>query len=271
LKEEIRVNIIYPFLHPEIYQAYGKKIGGGILLYGPPGCGKTYIARATAGECAARFLAIGIEDVLDMWMGQSERKVHLIFEAARQAAPTVLFFDELDALAGKRSESSRSSRSVVNQLLVETDGAKGSNENMLIIGATNSPWHVDAAFRRPGRFDKVLFVPPPDKEARIAILQIHCAKKPVENVDYEKIAARTRKFSGADLAALCEVAAEIGLRETMKTGRLRKLNTNDFLSALKTVKPTTEEWLATARNYALYANQSGLYDSIAEYLNKGSD
>jgi transitional endoplasmic reticulum ATPase len=273
LKEEIRVNIIYPFQNPEVYAAYGKKVGGGILLYGPPGCGKTYMARATAGECDARFMVVGIEDVLDMWIGQSERKLHLIFEAARQASPTVLFFDELDALAGKRSDMTHSphARSVVNQLLAETDGAKGDNSELLIVGATNSPWHVDAAFRRPGRFDKILFVPPPDLVARVEILKIHCRKKPVENLDYEKIAARMKRFSGADIASACDAAAEIGLRETLKTGKLRKLVTNDFLAALKTIRPTTEEWLSTAKNYALYANQTGLYDPIAQYLQKGGD
>ncbi len=273
LKEEIRVNIIYPFLHPEIYAAYGKKAGGGILLFGPPGCGKTYIARATAGECNARFIAVGIEDVLDMWMGNSERKLHQIFETARRAAPTVLFFDELDALAAKRSDASARS-SVVNQFLSETDGAKGDNSQLLIVGATNSPWHVDSAFRRPGRFDKVIFVPPPDLQARIEILKIHCANKPVDNLDFQKIAARMKKFSGADIAATCEAAAEIGLRETLKTGKLRKLNSNDFMNALKNIRPTTTEWLASAKNYALYANQTGLYDAVAEYLTraqKGED
>ena len=267
LKEEIRVNIIYPFLHPEIYAAYGKKAGGGILLFGPPGCGKTYIARATAGECNAGFLAVGIEDVLDMWMGNSERKLHLIFEAARRSAPTVLFFDELDALAAKRSDASARS-SVVNQFLAETDGAKGDNSQLLIIGATNSPWHVDSAFRRPGRFDKVIFVPPPDQKARMEILKIHCANKPVDNLDYEKISSRMKQFSGADIAATCEAAAEIGLRETLKTGKMRQLNNNDFYNALKTVRPTTTEWLASAKNYALYANHTGLYDAVAEYLQR---
>lgn len=273
LKEQIRLNIIYPFMHPEIYRAYGKKVGGGILLYGPPGCGKTYIARATAGECQAQFIAVGIEDVLDMWMGQSEKKMHEIFEAARSSVPAVLFFDEIEAFAGQRSDMKHAPwyRSVVNQFLAEMDGAKGDNSNLLIIGATNSPWNVDPAFRRPGRFDKVIFVPPPDLKARVEILKIHSRNKPVENLEYQKVAARMKKFSGADIQATCEGAAEIALQETLRSGRIRKLNTNDFLNALKTIRPTTEEWLATARNYALYANQTGLYNPVAEYLQRGTD
>ena len=131
LKEQIRLNIIYPFQHPEVYAAYGKKIGGGILLYGPPGCGKTYLARATAGECKARFVAVGIEDVLSMWMGESERRLHAIFEAARSAAPAIIFFDEFEALAGKRAgmDSSPHYRALVNQLLAELDGIKSDNKN----------------------------------------------------------------------------------------------------------------------------------------------
>ena len=273
LKEDISLNIIYPFQHPEIYKAYGKKIGGGILLYGPPGCGKTFIARATAGQCGARFIAVGIEDVLDMWHGQSERKLHLIFEAARRAAPTVIFFDELDALAGKRSDMSHSphARTIVNQFLSELDGVKGQNENLLIMGATNSPWHIDPAFRRPGRFDKIIFVPPPDAIARAEILALHCENKPTEKLDYGKIASRMKRFSGADIAATTEMAAEIALRETLKTGKVRPLTERDFAAALKQIKPTTDEWLATARNYSLYANQTGTYDAVSDYLNRKDD
>ncbi|RYG65677.1 ATP-binding protein, partial [bacterium] len=273
LKEDISLNIIYPFQHPEIYAAYGKKVGGGILLYGPPGCGKTFIARATAGQVGARFIAVGIEDVLDMWHGQSERKLHLIFEAARRNTPTVIFFDELDALAGKRSDMSHSphARSLVNQFLSELDGVKGNNENLLIMGATNSPWHIDPAFRRPGRFDKIIFVPPPDATARTEILALHCKNKPVEKLDFAKIAAKMKRFSGADIAATTDMAAEIALRETLKTGKLRPLTERDFATALKQVKPTTEEWLATARNYALYSNQTGTYDAVSDYLGRKED
>jgi len=273
LKEEIRLNIIYPFEHPEIYAAYGKKIGGGILLYGPPGCGKTFIARATAGQVGAQFIAVGIEDVLDMWHGQSERKLHLIFEAARRKAPTVIFFDELDALAGKRSDMSHSphARTLVNQFLSELDGVKGGNDNLLILGATNSPWHIDPAFRRPGRFDKIVFVPPPDSAARAEILALHCHNKPTEKLDFAKIAARMKRFSGADIAATVDMAAETALRETLKTGKLRALTERDFASALQQIKPTTEEWLATARNYALYSNGTGTYDAVADYLNRKED
>jgi SpoVK/Ycf46/Vps4 family AAA+-type ATPase len=267
LKEEIRVRIIYPLQHPELYRAYGKKAGGGILLYGPPGCGKTHLARATAGEIRAGFIAVGINDVLEMWVGNSERNLHALFEQARSNRPCVLFFDEADALGGRRSDMlSGSGRHLINQFLAEMDGVGSSNEGVLILAATNAPWHVDPAFRRPGRFDRVLFVPPPDAAARAAILRIHLAGKPADRVDCEHLARKTEEFSGADLKAVVDAAVEAKLREAMKTGRIEPLATKDLAAALRTVRPTTREWFATARNYALYANQGGFYDDVLKYL-----
>ena len=196
LKEEIRIKIIHPMNHPDLYRAYGKTIGGGILLYGPPGCGKTYLARATAGEIHAGFLAVGIDDVLEMWIGNSERNLHALFDQARQNTPCVLFFDEVDALAASRADLRASGgRQLINQFLAELDGIGGQNEGVLVLAATNAPWHLDPAFRRPGRFDRILFVPPPDVAARAAILRLLCRGKPVQNVDYEHLARKTDNFS----------------------------------------------------------------------------
>jgi AAA+ superfamily predicted ATPase len=267
LKEEIRMKIIHPMTHPELYRAYGKPIGGGILLYGPPGCGKTYLARATAGEIKARFLAVGISDVLDMWIGQSERNLHEVFEQARSAAPCVLFFDEVDALGASRTDMRTSAgRQTINQFLSELDGVRTTNEGLLILAATNAPWHLDSAFRRPGRFDRVLFVPPPDADARAAILRIHCRGKPVQDVDFDGLAKKAKDLSGADLKAVVDTAVESKLREAMREGAPKPLTTRDLAAALGVVKPSTKEWFSTARNYALYANQGGLYDDILKYL-----
>jgi transitional endoplasmic reticulum ATPase len=267
LKEEIRLKIIHPLTHAELYQAYGKPIGGGILLYGPPGCGKTYLARATAGEVRANFLAVGINDILDMWIGQSERNLHELFEQARGHRPCVLFFDEVDALAASRSDLRQShGRIIINQFLAELDGVQSSNEGVLILAATNAPWHLDPAFRRPGRFDRILFVPPPDRDARAAILRILCRGKPSQDIDYDKLAKKTDNFSGADLKAVVDVAVEQKLREAMKEGLPKPLTTRDLISAASGIRPSTKEWFATARNYALYSNQGGIYDDILKYL-----
>jgi transitional endoplasmic reticulum ATPase len=267
VKEEIRLKIIHPLAHPELYKAYGKAIGGGILMYGPPGCGKTYLARATAGEIKASFIAVGINDVLDMWIGNSERNLHELFEQARNHTPCVLFFDEVDALGASRGDMRHhAGRQLINQFLAEMDGVKTSNEGVLILAATNAPWHLDSAFRRPGRFDRILFVPPPDAEARASVLRLQCKGKPLEEIDYDHAAKKTEHFSGADLKAVVDVAIERKLQEAMKTGVPKPLTTKDIIAAAGTLKPTTKEWFATARNYALYSNQGGIYDDILQHL-----
>jgi SpoVK/Ycf46/Vps4 family AAA+-type ATPase len=267
LKEEIRLKIIYPLQHPEMYKAYGKAIGGGILMYGPPGCGKTHLARATAGEVRAAFIAVGINDVLDMWIGSSERSLHEIFEQARRSTPCVLFFDEVDALGARRSDLRMSGgRHLINQFLAELDGVQTKNDGLLVLAATNAPWHVDPAFRRPGRFDRVLFVPPPDLAAREAILRIMLKGKPAEDVDCHAIAAKTEQYSGADLKAIVDLAIETKLQEAMKAGGLRPLSTKDLQRGLKAHRATTTEWFSTARNHALYSNQGGVYDDVLAYL-----
>lgn len=267
VKDQIRMKIIHPLKNPEIFKAYGKKTGGGILMYGPPGCGKTHLARATAGEIKARFLAVGINDVLDMWLGNSERNLHELFEQARRSKPCVVFFDEVDALAASRSDMRHSgARHIINQFLMELDGVKSTNEGVLILAATNAPWHLDSAFRRPGRFDRVIFVPPPDQSARAAILRILVKGKPIENIDFQHIAAKTDKFSGADLMAVVDIAVEKKLEQALKSGKSQPISTKDLEQSVKNVRPSTAEWFATARNYALYSNQGGAYDDIVKYL-----
>ena len=267
VKNEISLKIIQPLKNPDLYKAFGKKAGGGILLYGPPGCGKTFIAKATAGEIDAKFISIGLHDILDMWIGNSEKNLHQVFEVARANKPCVLFFDEVDAIGSSRADLKQSAmRHVINQFLAELDGMDADNEGILILAATNAPWSVDAAFRRPGRFDRIIFVAPPDEEARVDILQQLLKDKPVAEVDVKKIAAQSEGYSGADLNALIDIAVEDKLTQSIETGELQPITTKDLVRALKVHKPTTQEWFSSARNYALYANESGLYDDILKYL-----
>lgn len=270
IKEQIRMSIVYPFQHPEMFAAYGRRAGGGLLLFGPPGCGKTYIARATAGEVGAAFIHVGISDVLDMWHGESERKLHAIFEAARRLRPTILFFDELEALGGNRLDMRQHfQRTLVNQFLSEMDGMEGDNSEILVIGATNSPWHVEPALRRPGRFEHIIFVPPPDQEARREILRLHLAGKPAaEDVEVPRLARDTEGFSGADLRSVVDAASDQALQDAMRSGKVVPFSTNLLLAALRKTRPSTLEWLSTARNYAIYSNEGGLYDEVAAYLKK---
>ena len=263
VKEEIALKIIKPLQHPELYKAYGKKTGGGILLYGPPGCGKTHIAKATAGEINANFINVSINDILDMWIGNSEKNLHEIFEIARRNTPCVIFFDEIDALGANRSDMNKTSgRAVINQFLSELDGLDSDNDGVLILGATNTPWHLDPAFRRPGRFDRIIFAPPPDLEARKAIYTIKLNGKPTDIDDTTNIAKKSEQFSGADINAVIDLAIEQKLTESFKDGIPRPLTSKDILKAIKKVKPSTKQWFSSAKNYALYANDSGLYDEV---------
>jgi transitional endoplasmic reticulum ATPase len=267
VKKEIEMKIIHPLKHPELYKAYGKKTGGGILLYGPPGCGKTYVAKATAGQVNARFISVSLSDILDMWIGNSEKNLHEVFEIARRNTPCVLFFDEIDALGASRSDMKQSTgRHLINQFLQELDGIDGNNDGILIMGATNTPWHLDTAFRRPGRFDRIIFVPPPDEQAREAIFDLKLKGKPVENIDYKSISAKTPDYSGADIEAIIDIAIEEKLEESFKDGIPKPILTKDLLNAIKKHRASTQEWFTTAKNFALYANDSGLYDDILKYL-----
>lgn len=268
VKKEIELKIIKPLQHPELYKAYGKKVGGGILLYGPPGCGKTYLAKATAGQVNARFISVGLSDILDMWVGNSEKNLHNIFELARENAPCVLFFDEIDALGASRSDMKQSSgRHLINQFLQELDGVDNNNEGILIMGATNTPWHLDAAFRRPGRFDRILFVPPPDTAARESIFRLKLKNKPTDNIDYATLAQKTESYSGADIEAAIDIAIEEKLEAAFTDGVPHPISTKDLLNACKKHKASTLEWFSTAKNFALYANDAGLYDDILTYMN----
>ncbi len=267
LKEEIRMKIIHPLRHADLFKAYNKKVGGGVLLYGPPGCGKTLISKATAGEIKANFIALGLHQILDMWIGNSEKNMHEVFEVARQNTPCILFFDEVDALAADRRDLRQSAgRNLINAFLAEMDGAQSENEGVLILGATNAPWHIDPAFRRPGRFDRTLFVPPPDLAGRAAIIEVMARGKPVGELDTQALAKKTEQFSGADLKAVFDLATEAVLNEAMKSGHIIPLTTKDLIRAAGRHKPTTRAWFDSAKNYALYSNQGGFYDDVLKFL-----
>ncbi len=269
VKERLESAFLMPMRNPELRRLYGKSLRGGLLLYGPPGCGKTFIARAVAGELGARFYPVSLVDVLDMYIGESERKLRAIFDTARRNAPCVLFLDEVDAIGHKRTDLRGSGlRSVVQALLSELDGAEGSNDGVFVLAATNHPWDVDSALRRPGRFDRMLLVLPPDEAARRAVLRLHLRSRPVENVDLKPLAKRTEGYSGADLAHVCETAAERAMTDSIRSGHVRGIRQDDLQAAIAEVRPSTGPWLEVARNVAQFANESGTYDDLLAYLKK---
>ncbi|MDD2942428.1 MAG: ATP-binding protein [bacterium] len=268
IKEAIRTAIIYPYQHPELFQKYKKAAGGGLLLYGPPGCGKTFIGKALAGEIKAEFIIVSIHEILSKYIGESEKAIHAIFEQARDRAPAVLFFDEIDALGSVRGRTQNKS-GIVNQLLTEMDGLNSGNSGMMVIGATNLPWEVDAALRRPGRFDTVMFVEPPDLDARMRIFELNLKDLPcTEDIDMEELARLASGFSCSDIVRVCEIAAEGAFKQAIVAGTTVPLNMALLLEAVSSVLPSTGEWFATINNYIRYSNQGGYYESVQAYMEK---
>jgi SpoVK/Ycf46/Vps4 family AAA+-type ATPase len=269
VKQRLEAAFLAPMRNPELRRLYGKSLRGGLLMYGPPGCGKTFIARAVAGELGARFLAVSFADVVDSMLGQSERNIHELFGLARRSAPCVVFLDEVDAIGQKRAQLRHTPmRAVVNQLLLELDDVTGSNEGVFLLAATNHPWDLDSALRRPGRFDRTLLVLPPDQPARAAIFRFHLRDRPIERVDPDRLAKLTDGYSGADIAHICESAAELALLDSVRSGEARMIGQADLEAAGREVRPSLGPWFDAARNVALFANDGGAYDELAAYLKK---
>ena len=269
VKNRLEASFLAPLRNPELRRLYGKSLRGGLLLYGPPGTGKTFIARAIAGEMGAGFLSVTISDILDPYIGNSEANLHNVFQQARDHAPCVLFLDELDAIGMKRSLSRNSSmRSTVNQLLEELDGVSSDNDGVYLLAATNAPWDIDPALRRPGRLDRTLLVLPPDEPARAAILHTHLRERPVEGIDLQALARVTDGLTGADLSHVCDSAAEKALLDSVRTGRPRLMNMQDMDAALKEVRPSTGPWFETARAVVEYSDASGEYEDLRKWMKR---
>ncbi len=266
LKKTLRIKIIEPFLRPNLFQRLKLQSGGGILLYGPPGCGKTMLARALSNECHAAFLSVSISDILTMWLGESERNLAAMFEKARRETPTVLFFDELDALAYSRAKAGTSAaRTVVNEFLAQLDGLGRDNQGVLILAATNMPWDVDDAMKRPGRFSRQVFVPPPDLATRRQLFESKLTGVPCETIDFDLLAKKTPQYSGADIDGLVERAKESAVYDALN-GNERGLRMSDFHDAMAQTHASTLDWLRTVRNVVKYAGDDGSYADVERYL-----
>jgi transitional endoplasmic reticulum ATPase len=242
VKEQIRVKMILPFTYPEKAKKYKVKSGGGILLYGPPGTGKTMIAKAVAGELDATFFAIAPSEILNKWVGESEKNIRKLFETARACPKAVIFIDEVEALIPKRrdAEAGNVMARVVPQILAELDGFEArEGQSVMFMGATNEPWSIDYAMLRPGRLDEKVYVGLPDQAARKKVLELNLRDIPLcEDVDADAIAKRLEGYSGADIAYLCRKVAEQTFLESVDLGHERPLADADFQRVLKTLKPS---------------------------------
>lgn len=271
VKRRLHEAFLDPLRNPEIARAFGASLRGGLLLYGPPGCGKTFIARAVAGELGLRFLTASIADVMGEHFGQTEKNLQKLFASAREYAPIVMFLDEIDALGARRSSIGTGwsgMRAIVNQLLLELDSVKDDNDGLFLLAASNQPWEVDPALLRPGRLDRLVLVLPPDAPARETILRDLFLKRPIAGIDLGSIVARTEDFSGADLAHLVDTAAQKALNRSLAQGEIQPLQMHDVEDALAEIKPSTLSWFHTARNVVEFANKDGRYDDLADELKR---
>jgi len=270
VKSQIRRKIIKPFNNPGLFKKFKRRAGGGVLMYGPPGCGKTMIAQAVANECNATFIEVKASDIWDKWQGVSERRVAECFAKARAQKPAVLFFDEVEALAMRRGvEDTRGVTNVVSTLLNEMNGFGDENEEILFLGATNVPWSIDSAFKRPGRFDRTIFVPPPDRIARSFILKLLLKDRPVaDDLDTKIIVEKTSGFSGADLEALVDAAVDYAIDDSEDMDDIKPISNDYFKEAFQEVRSSTGEWLGLAKSYSEYSTHDGMYDDLKEFLKK---
>jgi transitional endoplasmic reticulum ATPase len=273
LKEEIRKAIIHPLQRPDLYRIYGKEPGEGILLYGPPGCGKTFIAKATAGETSTRFFNIRISDVLNKWVGKSEQNMREVFETAWSYSPAIVFFDEIDGLGGRRSGSrSTYAKRLVNEFLMAMDGVVSGNGMLLVLAATNEPWSIDPALLRPGRFSKVIFVPPPDLKARVEIFQLGLANRKVdENIDLDALAMMTNLYSCADIRQICEEAAEIPLEEALNGGDARPICAKDMVEVIDRRPSSLIPWFRMAKKQIKNSGDADLYRDLIEIIEEAGE
>ena len=269
VKENIKEAIVYPFKYPGEYRYFGVKPGGGILLYGPPGCGKTMLAAAAAAECDAAFINLKVSDIKDKYVGESEKNIKEVFTVARSYERAILFFDEIDSLAGERSASREGhERSLVSELLAQMDGleAKDTVRKYLVLAATNRPWDVDIALRRPGRFDTTVFVPHPDVEARRRILELSLKGKPLSpSVRLDQITQKTEGFASVEIVAMCQMAAKIPLRERIREGKpRRKLTMADFEQVLTSQRTMLAPWYIKAAKELVGSDQIDMFGELIE-------
>ena len=243
VKKQIKLRFIYPYSEPEAAREYGIRTGGGLLLYGPPGTGKTYIAKAVAHEVNAIFFYIKPSLIMSQWVGVAEKNVEKLFEEARTSNKSVIFIDEIEALLPKRrSTYSSVMKRVVPQFLAELEGIGSKNENILFMGATNDPWEIDEAALRPGRFDKKIYVPPPDLESRKKIFEMNMKKRLYdESIDFYMLAKETEGYTGADIVEICEEAAQRAYMDYIENKNKRPINMFDIEESIKNIRPSVSK------------------------------
>ena len=270
VKETLKMEVIYPFQKrgSELYEIFGRKPGAGVLLYGPPGCGKTLLAKAVARESDATFIAPKISDIMNMYVGESEKRINEIFEYARTCERSVIFLDELDSIFPRQGPSY--AQRIKNELLQQMDGMYSKKKNLLLLGGTNKSWRLDTALIRPGRLGKMIFIPPPDLEARKTIFKIHLKNVSskgmlAEDIDFEQLSLKTNGFSGADIEQVCKEAVDVPLYEALKGANPRKVTMNDFIMILEKKQPSIITWFKEAIESTIMSGDQEIFADLIKY------
>lgn len=269
VKSALNRDLLFPLKNPELAKEYGVAIKGGILLYGPPGCGKTFVTRAVAGEAGTNIIEVRVSDVVSMWAGEHEKNIRKVFESARKSAPCIVFFDEIEYLGGRREMASKEPwmRGGLNVLLAELDGLQSRNSGILFIGSTNAPWMVDAALKRAGRLGKWIFVPPPDGPSRVLLFRKYLADAPVdEKIEYGTLAEMTKLCTSSDIAYLCREGVKMAWERTVETGKKHKVTMDDMMVCIKREKYNLGEWYGQAREMLMKESDRRLYSELEEAI-----
>ncbi len=254
VKTAIKTSIIMPLEKPKLAKEYGVEIGGGVLLYGPPGCGKTLIVKAAVGEAKVNLISVKIFDVLNEYVGNTEKGIHNAFVAARQNAPSILFFDEVDAIGTKREASNEPwERKAVNAFLMEMDDLASSGDNVMVIGATNAPWFIDDAIKRSGRLGNFIYVPAPSDEFRAELFRMYLKDKPLDVIDYGKLAKATKFRTAADITHICDMATRNVFSRSFINDHKENISMKDLLDSIAKLPPTLSDWYES-----VYSNIAGL-------------
>jgi len=269
VKAELRRDILYHLKHGDLAREYGLSLKGGIMMFGPPGCGKTFITKAVAGEAEVNFIEAKISDIYDMWVGSEAKALKHLFAKARKSTPCILFFDEMELLGGNRESTGHHvwARQALNAFLTEVDGATNNNEGILIIGATNAPWLVDPALKRNGRLGKFIYVPPPDTSMREGLFKMYLAGRPLDgDIDYAKLAAASGECNAADIPAICNEAAKLAWEDSIISGVKRKISMVDMQASLKKETYNMKEWFQNVKQHMAIETNKSLYSELNDSL-----
>jgi len=266
VKEQLQLLIIEPFKHPELYEYYNKPLKGGIVMYGPPGCGKSLMAEAVAQEAGLQFFHVKPSDIMSKFVGETEKNLAALFEKAREQA-SLIFFDEFEVLGGDRNNATEHTKEIISQLLTEMDGLGTKDQKIFCIAATNEPWNIDIALLREGRFGSTVFIPPPDQEARKAMFEHHLKNRPITEVNYSLLSEHTKNWSGADIKGAIEKAVTEVIKKSIEADEKFDIAHENLLHGIENTRSHTKTWFKKAKEQLEQRHESDRFPEVSEFKN----